>query len=59
MIEASYMIVRMAQTFEEVISRDDRPYTEYYTIALFSKNGVHVSLKRETEEKQEAAATGN
>ncbi|KAH8897276.1 cytochrome P450 [Thozetella sp. PMI_491] len=59
MIEASYMIVRMAQTFEEIKSRDDRPYTEYYTIALFSKNGVHVSLKRREEKEQGVAVLEN
>ncbi|KAL0931150.1 cytochrome P450 [Colletotrichum truncatum] len=44
--EASYVIVRLAQTFTEIEPRDSRPFTEDYSIALFSKHGVQVGLKR-------------
>lgn len=46
--EASYVIVRMVQCFSAIEARDDMPYTEYYTIALFSKNGVKVGLTPST-----------
>jgi hypothetical protein len=51
-MEASYVIVRMAQCFAEIEARDDAPYTEYYTIALFSKNGVQVGLQPVAESVQ-------
>ncbi|KAI0020966.1 cytochrome P450 [Xylariomycetidae sp. FL0641] len=42
--EASYVIARMAQHFAKIEPRDPRPFTEYYTIVLFSKHGVRVGL---------------
>lgn len=39
-----YVTVRMVQHFSAISSTDDRPWLEFYTLALCSKNGVLVSL---------------
>jgi hypothetical protein len=42
--EASYLTVRMLQKFERIELRDERPWTEFYTLVACSKNGTLVSL---------------
>ena len=44
--EAAYVIVRMLQAFDSIDARDDLPWTEFYTLALFSRHGVKVSAVR-------------
>ncbi|KAH8899807.1 cytochrome P450 [Thozetella sp. PMI_491] len=48
--EAAYVIVRMLQTFTGFEARDDLSWSEFYTLALFSRHGVKVSvLPKESE----------
>jgi hypothetical protein len=35
----------MIQTFEAIEARDEKPWAEFYTMALFSRNGVQVAVK--------------
>ena len=42
--EATYVLVRMAQNFEKLESRDSRPWTEKITLTASSANGVRVGL---------------
>ena len=42
--EAAYVIARMLQSFEAIEPRDDTPWDEFYTLALFSRHGVKVSV---------------
>ncbi|KAK0644632.1 cytochrome P450, partial [Cercophora newfieldiana] len=43
--EASYVTVRMLQSFEELSPHDDKPWMEQYSLVMCSKNGVQVSVK--------------
>jgi len=43
--EASYVIVRMIQSFAAMESRDDRPWMEFHTLAVCSRNGVQVAAR--------------
>ncbi|KAM0157982.1 hypothetical protein ACHAQE_005769 [Botrytis cinerea] len=45
LIEASFVIVRMLQEFQEIEQRDEKPWQEAYTLVVCSHNGVQVSLK--------------
>ncbi|TLD37325.1 cytochrome P450 [Venturia nashicola] len=42
--EAGYVTIRLCQEFKELMSRDDRPWTEGLTLTVCSKNGVQVGL---------------
>ncbi len=42
--EASYLTVRMVQKFARIEARDPRPWTELYTMVVYSKYGTLVSL---------------
>jgi len=42
--EASYVIVRMVQSFASMESRDKLPWTEFHTLAVCSRNGVQVAV---------------
>jgi hypothetical protein len=44
--QASYIIVRMLQTFNGLESRDDRPWQEYLGATLSPNHGCKVSLTR-------------
>ncbi|KAJ5504969.1 cytochrome P450 [Penicillium fimorum] len=44
--EAIYVLVRFAQEFEEIESRDPAPWTEDLTLTVSGANGVKVGLKR-------------
>jgi cytochrome P450 len=44
--EAGYTIVRMAQTFSEIESRDPNDWQEWLTLTCTSLNGAKVALKR-------------
>lgn len=46
MQEASYVIARLVQSFSQMEATDNRPWVEHYTLAVCSKNGVHVSVQR-------------
>lgn len=43
--EASYVTVRMLQSFEKLEAHDDRIWMEQYSLVMCSKNGVLVSVK--------------
>lgn len=45
LIEASFVIVRMLQEFQDIEQRDEKPWQEAYTLVVCSHNGVQVSLK--------------
>ncbi|PLN79466.1 cytochrome P450 [Aspergillus taichungensis] len=45
--EALYVLVRFAQVFEEMESRDSRPWTEDLTLTVSGANGVQVGLRRQ------------
>ncbi|KAE9377405.1 cytochrome P450 alkane hydroxylase-like protein [Stipitochalara longipes BDJ] len=42
--EASYLTVRMLQKFSRMEARDPKPWTELYTMVVYSKHGTLVSL---------------
>jgi cytochrome P450 len=42
--EASYVLVRMAQEFKSVESRDDRPWTEDLKLTAANLHGCRVAL---------------
>lgn len=42
--EAGYTLIRIAQCFKSIESRDDRPFKEGLTLTLASENGTKVSL---------------
>jgi hypothetical protein len=42
--EASYVTVRMLQSFDTLSAHDDRPWTEQYSLVLCSRNGVQVAV---------------
>ncbi|PMD48008.1 cytochrome P450 [Hyaloscypha variabilis F] len=42
--EASYLTIRMVQKFSRIEARDPRPWTELYTMVVYSKHGTLVSL---------------
>ncbi|KAF1988945.1 cytochrome protein [Aulographum hederae CBS 113979] len=44
LVEASYVIVRLLQTFAGIQSRDDEPFKETVGLTLASKNGTLVAL---------------
>ncbi|KAK5651693.1 hypothetical protein OQA88_11759 [Cercophora sp. LCS_1] len=41
--EASYVTVRVLQTFDKLFAHDDRPWVEQYSLVMCSKNGVQIS----------------
>ncbi|PMD60119.1 cytochrome P450 alkane hydroxylase-like protein [Hyaloscypha bicolor E] len=43
--EASYLTVRMVQEFPHIEAQDPRPWTELYTMVVYSKYGTLVSLR--------------
>lgn len=45
--EASYVVVRLLQSFRRIEPRDDRPWSEFQTLTLAVGNGVHVGLYAE------------
>lgn len=42
--EATYVMVRILQTFKRIEPRDDRPWFEFMTLTLACGNGVHCGL---------------
>lgn len=48
-MEASYVTVRMLQTFSKVKNRDTRPWTEKIGLNLLNENGVVIELVRDSE----------
>lgn len=44
LVEASYVIVRMAMAFERLASRDDRPYAAAERITTRNANGCKVAV---------------
>lgn len=48
-MEASYVTVRMLQTFSQVKNRDTRPWTEKIGLNLSNENGVVIELVRDSE----------
>ncbi|KAF2435349.1 cytochrome P450 alkane hydroxylase-like protein [Tothia fuscella] len=48
LIEASYLALRLIQNFECIEARDDRPWTEFYTLVVCSKYGTLVLLTSAT-----------
>lgn len=44
--EAMYVLVRMAQEFETIESRDDEPWVESLELTVSSGNGVKVAVQR-------------
>jgi hypothetical protein len=44
MIEATYVLTRLVQTFDRVESRDPGEWVEGSALALMSKNGAKVAL---------------
>lgn len=44
--EALYVLVRFAQEFEAIESRDEAPWTEELALTVSCANGVKVGLKR-------------
>jgi len=48
MAEASFTVIRFAQEFRYLKSRDDRPWTEKLGITCCSANGALVSLVPES-----------
>ncbi|KAF5024214.1 hypothetical protein F66182_3728 [Fusarium sp. NRRL 66182] len=46
LLETHFVVARMAQTFTQLESRDDREWMELYALALCSKNGTRVAAKR-------------
>lgn len=49
LMEASFVAVRMLQSFSEINPRDPRPWTEKVGLNLSNKNGVVVELVRDRE----------
>ncbi len=47
--EASYVVIRMLQTFKGVRNRDSREWQEHFGLNLSNENGVVVELVREGE----------
>jgi hypothetical protein len=41
---ASYIAIRMLQTYASLEARDIRPWVERHGLGLLSRNGVHVAL---------------
>ncbi|KAK3935166.1 cytochrome P450 [Diplogelasinospora grovesii] len=41
---ASYIVIRMLQTYASLEARDIRPWVERHGLGLLSRNGVHVAL---------------
>ncbi|KAJ4254429.1 hypothetical protein NW762_010027 [Fusarium torreyae] len=46
LLETHYVVARMAQTYTQLESRDDREWMELYALALCSKNGTRVAAKK-------------
>ncbi|KAH7271076.1 cytochrome P450 [Fusarium solani] len=46
LLETHYIVARMAQTYTQLESRDDRDWMELYALALCSKNGTRVAARR-------------
>lgn len=46
LMETQYVVARIVQTYTELQSRDDEDWMELYALALSSKNGTRVALKR-------------
>ena len=46
MIEASYVTVRIAQTFSEIENRDERPYKPRVGLSVTPAHGVRVALRK-------------
>ncbi len=44
LMEASYLVVRMLQTYSHLESRDDRPWREQLGVVMKLGNGCHVAL---------------
>lgn len=47
LVEASYTVVRLVQTFPVIENRDPRPYAPKIRISVSSQHGVLVGLKKE------------
>lgn len=47
LIEASYVTVRILQTFSKIRNRDSRAWRESIRLALFNEEGVTVELEKE------------
>lgn len=45
-MEATYVLLRMAQEFETIEAADDKPWAENLAIALDVASGCKVKLKR-------------
>ncbi|KAL4931362.1 cytochrome P450 monooxygenase afumB [Aspergillus undulatus] len=48
-LQASYVAIRMIQTFSSLHNTDARPWTEMFEFNLFNKNGVVVELMPDTQ----------
>lgn len=46
--EASYVVVRLAQTFDRIDSRDPNPWTEGLGLTTVNLNGAKVALVKES-----------
>lgn len=46
LLEAQYVVARMAQTFASIEGHGDKDWVEHYALATSCRNGVHVSLRR-------------
>lgn len=46
-MEASYVTIRILQTFSKIRNRDPRGWTEKMGLNLFNENGVVVELEKE------------
>ncbi|KAK4442278.1 cytochrome P450 [Podospora aff. communis PSN243] len=42
--EASYVTVRMLQSFDALSAHDDKPWMEQYSLVLCSRNGVQIAM---------------
>ena len=45
LLEAHYVVARMAQTYSQLESRDDQEWMELYALALCSKKGTRVAAR--------------
>jgi hypothetical protein len=46
LVEASYVLVRILQSFKNIEACDDRPFAETVGLTLASKNGTLVKLTK-------------
>jgi hypothetical protein len=55
LMEASYVVVRLLQTFSRIESGDNKPWKENLGLNLSNKNGTVIKVSRYSDEANKSA----